>query len=87
MAAQTPMVIVGNKVQPLAPEDTVAGRVSILPLTETDFAAIAIPDVDVLYCTVATAPSGAARQWVQLTAAEFAALSPPDDATLYVVIG
>lgn len=85
MAAQTPMVIVGNKVQPLPAGDTVDGRVSILPLTETDYAAIAVPDVDVLYVTVAAPPSGAARQWEQLTAAEYAALGTPDPATLYVV--
>lgn len=85
MTARTPVVLVGNKAVALPSEDTVAGRVSILPLTETDFAAIDVPDVDVLYVTVETAPSGAARQWVQLTAAEYAAIGTPDPATLYVV--
>lgn len=87
MAAQTPMVIVGNKVQPLASGDTVAGRVSILPITQTDYDAIAVPDVDVLYVIVDTAPSGAARQWEQLTQTEYDALGTPDPDTLYVVIG
>lgn len=85
MTARTPVVLVGNKSVALPPEDTVDGRVSILPLTETDYAAIAVPDVDVLYVTVDTPPSGAARQWEQLTAAEYAALGTPDPATLYVV--
>lgn len=87
MAAQTPMVLVGNKLQKLDPEDTLAGRVSILPITQTDYDAIAVPDVDVLYVIVDTAPSGAARQWEQLTQAEYDALGTPDAGTLYVVVG
>lgn len=87
MTARTPIVLVGNKAVALAPEDTVDGRVSILPITQTDYDAIAVPDVDVLYVIVDTVPSGAARQWEQLTQAEYDALGTPNPDTLYVVVG
>lgn len=85
MTARTPLVLEGNKAKPLNPADTVAGRASIQPITEADFLALETADVDVLYVTCATPPSGAAQQWEQLTRAEYDAIGTPDPDTMYVV--
>lgn len=85
MATRTPIVLTGNKIGPLKPEDTLDGRVSIQPITQTDFDALAVADVDVLYVICATPPSGAAKQWLQMTLAEYAAITTPDPETLYVI--
>lgn len=85
MAIRTPMVLVGNKMKPISPEDTLGGRVSIQPITQTDFDALTVADVDVLYVICTTPPSGAAQQWEQMTQAEYDAITTPDPATLYVI--
>ena len=87
MALRTPIVLVGNIAKALDPADTVNGRVSLQPITQTDYDALAVAEVDVLYLICATPPSGAAVSWEQLTQAEYDAIVTPDPEMLYLILG
>ncbi|MCW0208090.1 MAG: hypothetical protein OJK14_13405 [Achromobacter sp.] len=88
MAVRRPLVLrADNSVGEIEDGDTLGGRVAVQPITQTDYDALPIAQVDVLYIRMSAPPSGAVWNLWFGTLTEYNAIPVKDPGTAYIVQG